>query len=213
MTDPIVLCICLTRDRPEMATRAVHCFNYQSYERRYLMILDTGQERDLSWKATEKISRVHLPKLAGRHIGDLRNIAVDQFMAQSGITPYLIAHIDDDDWSDPGRLMQQVYFQKLTERPVVGYYDMTFYETQNKRVLWYDSKLRNYVLGTSLLYRREIWDKHRFPDCTPEDTTWQHSIGPENIAAISSVRNGRPMMIQTLHGANAAAHYSNAAFE
>lgn len=43
MTQPRVVCLCLTADRPAMTDRAVRCFIDQTYVNKHLLILDTGR--------------------------------------------------------------------------------------------------------------------------------------------------------------------------
>lgn len=69
----------------------------------------------------------------------------------------LIAHWDDDDWSAPGRLADQV--GRLGNKAVTGYRDMEFVGVNGRH---YYTSTANYALGTSLLYRRDWWDAHQF---------------------------------------------------
>lgn len=186
----MTVCICPAHAHPEFVQRATDCFNSQRYPLKRFELLDTSG-------------------LSGWSVGAIRNTLI----SHSSHPGEIIAHFDYDDWSAPERLSQQVALMELTGRPIVGYYDMAFYDQTRDRVLFYDSNMRNYALGTSLMYHREIWEKNPFPDQTPEDTTWQFKIGPQNIASISSIRKGKPMMIQVYHGANAAASVHGAMFE
>ncbi len=191
MSQPFVCCICLAHAHPEFVERTRRCFAAQFYPFKELIVCHTNG-------------------MPGS-IGKLRNFAVGRSL--ESVSVEVIAHFDYDDWSDPDRLSQQVALMELTGRPVVGYRDMLFMDTTRDKVTWYDSKMRDYALGTSLMYRREVWEKTPFPDQTPEDTTWQHQVGSHNIASISSIKNGRPMMIQTIHGGNAAASTHGAIFQ
>ncbi len=192
MTDPLICCICLDPGgRPDFTARAKRSFASQSYSEKTSMFVDT---------AGSKLS-----------IGALRNGAVDVILRKRPSD--IIAHWDWDDWSAPDRLQYQLDFMRSTGVPVVGFNDMAFYDAVRDRVLYYDSRMTNYALGTSLFYKREAWERVKFPDITPEDTTWQHQIGHDNIRGCSSIVDGKPMMIQVLHGGNAAANASGAIFE
>jgi hypothetical protein len=91
-------------------------------------------------------------------------LTVGPKLAQSEITDAsalreLIAHRDDDDYSAPGRLADQV--QRLTEsgKAVTGFRSMRFTDA----VRWWKYEgTRNYALGTSLWYQRDWWSTHRF---------------------------------------------------
>lgn len=203
---PSICCILPAHQRPDFVERSIRCFVAQDYPDKKMLLLNTSSE--MFGIRAEGVSEAHRPGLRGKTVGWLRNYAIGLCQGFD-----LIAHFDYDDWSDPGRLSQQVALMELTGRPVAGYYDMIFHDVQKERILWYDSMMRNYSLGTALIYRRSVWERTRFPDATPEDTTWQRLIGHGNIAAISSVKHGRPMMIQTLHGTNGAASANKARFQ
>lgn len=102
---PMVSCLMVTRDRPNLAARAVECFLAQTYPRRELVIIDTG-DGDRLRHAVEAIG---LPPCTHRRVspdgmslGELRNLAV-----QSAAGRYVCSW-DDDDLSDPDRLTVQM---------------------------------------------------------------------------------------------------------
>lgn len=189
MTEPRVLCLCPSHI-PQFAKRAAKFYLSQTYPLVAWNYWDT---------AGSKLS-----------IGTIRNKLISE-------TPFLsefthIAHFDHDDYSAPERIADQLRFMLQENAEVTGYSDMAFYDATLDRCLWYDSRMRrNYALGTSLLYKREVWEQLPFPDQTPEDTTWQFRHG--KTIAQSSVRDGKIMMFQTLHGGNASARASAAAFD
>ncbi len=192
MTDPLICCICLDPGgRPDFIRRAESCWHKQTIDRPgWFSILKTDGD------------------LKSKTIGALRNMAIHRHADCE-----IVAHWDWDDWSSPQRLQYQLDFMRSTGVAVVGFNTMAFYDAVRDRVLYYDSRMANYGLGTSLFYKREAWERVKFPDITPEDTTWQHQIGHDNIRGCSSIVDGKPMMIQVLHGGNAAANASGAIFE
>ena len=116
------------------------------------------------------------------------------------------AHFDDDDWSAPDRLSIQLAHIQKTGKLVTGFYDMPFYDQQTGEVAFYCHEDKRYALGTSLFYKREAWEQHKFPDMTPEDNKWRMNVGLDNCESISSLcADGSPIMIQTVHGANGSA--------
>jgi len=177
VTDPLVCCI-LPFHRAEYVEQAIECFKRQAYPNRTLISLDTSK----------------LPST----IGALRNQLVA--MTPAGC---LVAHFDYDDWSAPERLAEQVEFMRESGASVVGYRDMPFLDVVHDRVMLYNSyRPRGYAVGTSLLYRREVWERVPFPDAMEEDTTWQHQVGAEHIQSQSSVADGRPRMVARIHNHN-----------
>jgi hypothetical protein len=78
-TAPMVSCLMVTRDRPHLAARAIECFLAQSYPRRELVIIDSGEHDHLR----HGIEAIGLPPLTLRRVpadalslGALRNLAV-----------------------------------------------------------------------------------------------------------------------------------------
>ncbi len=210
MTDPLICCICPAHARMDFVERTIRCFKAQTYENSWLRIVDTSPET-LEWGDTlqYRIQYIVAQMLSGMTVGKIRNWAIASIVDKAPC----IAHFDYDDWSAPERLQYQLDFMRSTGVAVVGFNDMAFYDAVRDRVLYYNSRMTNYGLGTSLFYKREAWERVKFPDITPEDTTWQHQVGHDNIRGCSSIVDGKPMMIQVLHGGNAAANASGAIFE
>ncbi len=72
-------------------------------------------------------------------------------------------HWDSDDWSAPSRMADQVRLMEGHGLAVGGYYSMLFWDHQNRRGYRYKGS-PNYAVGTSLVYRRDWWSGHRFPE-------------------------------------------------
>lgn len=131
MSMPTVCAIMLTRDRPEMAARAVRCFERQTYPNKRLLIWDTGElYSDLDTTGDGVFDGdgeiVHIPapyRDPLLTIGALRNEAIG-FWNQYPI----LCHWDDDDMSHPRRIEEQVAL--LMASPgveCVGYNEMLFW--------------------------------------------------------------------------------------
>jgi glycosyltransferase involved in cell wall biosynthesis len=147
-----VTCLCLTKDRRSWLPAAIRCFEAQSYANRELLILADGADvRDLL-PANDSIRLIHLAE--ARQIGSKRNFGCARAAGE------LICHWDDDDYSAPERLAEQVGI--LVEQPqysVTGYHSMRFTDGPN----WFlYSGMSNYALGTSLCYRRSWWERNPF---------------------------------------------------
>lgn len=150
--NPFVTCLCLTKNRRAWLPQAIRCFQQQTYPRRELLILADGDDvRDLV-PPDERIRLVHLEE--GRTIGEKRNHGIG--LAAGAI----IAHWDDDDWSAPERLEDQVFRLVESGKAVTGYHTMAF---TNGNRSWRYAGSPNYAIGTSLCFRREWWQAHPFP--------------------------------------------------
>lgn len=104
-TQPLVSCLMVTRDRPELARRSVRCFLRQEYPACELVIVDDGADRSLeqwvSGLAEPRVRHLRLPD-DRLPLGELRNRAVEAAAGE------LVAQWDDDDLSHPQRLALQV---------------------------------------------------------------------------------------------------------
>ena len=117
------------------------------------MILADGQ--DVRHLVPEDDPRVRLIHLAGwPEVGAKRNYGCEHAAGE------IIAHWDDDDYSAPGRLADQVERLLESGKAVTGFHSMRF--TDGVR-WWKYEGTRNYALGTSLCYWRDWWSAHRFP--------------------------------------------------
>jgi hypothetical protein len=106
---------------------------------------------------------VHLAEQ--RSIGEKRNYGCEHAIGE------MVCHWDDDDWSDPRRLTDQVTkLQVFTECAVTGYHSMRFTDGAK---WWKYEGTSNYALGTSLCYWRSWWKEHPFePKNIGEDNTF-----------------------------------------
>src|ERR1039457_5483020 len=129
----------LTHDRPAMAARAIKCWSEQDYPQTStrLLIYDTGYTPfNLSADALGlkcRYSDGHTGVLYQRgcvtdKIGTARNKA-NAYASQNhyGFRPHdVIIHFDDDDWSAPTRISDQVKLLVESGKQAVGYREMLF---------------------------------------------------------------------------------------
>jgi len=116
-----------------------------------LILADGASVRDL----VPDSGNVRLIELSGAaEIGEKRNFGCDRAAGE------VIAHWDDDDYSAPGRLADQLQRLQESGKSVTGYHSMRF--TDGVRWWKYNGE-KHYSLGTSLCYRRDYWEQHRFP--------------------------------------------------
>ncbi len=176
MDEPLVCCI-LPYHTKEFIDRSLACFLEQTYKNHWLVDADTSGSK--------------------ASIGEIRNNLIAR-------TPRncLIAHWDHDDWSSPERLAQQVAVIQAGAA-ITGYHDLPFYDVEQDRVLFYQSNMTGYAVGTSLMYRREVWERTPFPDqSVGEDAAWQHAVRREQghcVVSTTSVLDGKPLMVARQH--------------
>lgn len=102
---PLISCLMVTNDRPELARRAIECFLRQDYPRCELVIVDEGQSDELqTWVSALNHPRLRHFRVAGprQPLGALRNLSVQQAVGE------FVAVWDDDDLYHPSRLLYQM---------------------------------------------------------------------------------------------------------
>lgn len=253
MSEPLVCAVMLTRDRPEMARRAINCFLAQKFSDGlyvHLGIINSGGEA-YGKRLWEENQIINAPDPLGRSSYPSPNQAVSMFISKgtygggvsretvgnlrnqavSGFNYDVIIHWDDDDWSHPNRISEQVAFLQSSGAEAVGYRDMLFWRTMRltgaqmteipsgKRTLFaepmeqaylYSNSNPNYCLGTSLCYWRKTWERRPFEDLpkngkgTGEDSRWLEgvqAVGATVFGPGHGIEDG-PVMIASMHGGN-----------
>lgn len=121
-----------------------------------MLILQDGAGDDLE-KIAHSEPGVKFVRYPGEsRIGRKRNYCCEL------ATGEIIAHWDDDDWSYRGRLGEQVAAIQ-SGHPVVGYRNLHFYDERTRKAHIYTGA-PDYIVGTSMCYRREWWEAHKFGD-------------------------------------------------
>lgn len=227
MTEPTVCAILLTADRPELARRAVECFRAQTYRNRFLLVWDSGIKASGIDAADDElwVRETHSPDGA---IGTLRNSAVHAAFSVSRPDDIVI-HFDDDDWSHPSRIAEQVALLQSSGADVVGYNEMLFWRDPMTRYTmiadteatihaggeaWlYTNPNPSYCLGTSLCYWRKTWERKPFP-ATSFGEDLQFCTGLDRVG-IGSVNHPHvsPRMIARIHAGNTSTGYRREAME
>lgn len=90
----------------------------------------------------------------GRNIGEKRNFGCAMARGE------FIAHWDDDDYSAPGRIADQVGRLKDSGLAVTAYDSMYFGDAAGA---WWHYQGKMTGIGTSLVYRKDWWAGHKFP--------------------------------------------------
>ncbi len=155
---PLVSCIMPTANRREFVALSLEFFLAQDYPNKELIVLDDGDDRvgDL-FEGQEDVRYVWEPP--GQTLGARRNRLCE--LASGPV----IAHWDDDDWQAPHRLTYQVGELVRTGVQMCGITDPLFYAPVS-RGAWryqYPGGQKFWLAGSTLVYRRNFWEAHRFP--------------------------------------------------
>ncbi len=190
---PFVTCLCLTRNRREWLPRAIECFLKSTYPNRELLILASGESvfgmLELTLDSVPLIRVVNIED--GQKLGDVRNLGVQLSHGE------LIAHWDDDDFSAPGRLTDQVERLQKSGKSVTGYSSMVF---ESKTERWIFEAHSNFAIGTSLLYRRSWAMDHPFESLqVGEDRVFSNKARDAN--QLFTVPD-KGLMVASIHAGN-----------
>lgn len=222
--DPMVCAILLTKNRPDMAQRAISSFRAQTYPRKKLLIVNSGPG-----PIVDETDTVQEPCFVGAdtlHIGGLRNLgnryALSHYVRGED-RPEFLCHFDDDDVSHPSRIAEQVaLFEADPALQLVGYRTMLFWKTTpgpqieghgDTEGAWlYVNHDPRYSLGTSFMYRVETWQARPFNERERfgEDLIFMRDIeerkGVGSIALlrapVARCEADEPRMICSIHGGN-----------
>lgn len=196
----------LTRDRPAMARRAIECFRSQTYADKLLLILNSGSDPAYSTAvaAERNIYEVQLPALQNLTIGALRNFGIGHIDRTFGAE--VILHWDDDDWSGPARMAEQVKLLKSNTVDCVGYREVLFWRQPQHEAWRYSVPNPSWSVGSSFCYRTAAWRRQKFNDLpkardgSGEDVIWRRAISCLGYSAIGDEQR----MICRIHPGNTA---------
>ena len=207
---PSVAAVMLTFDpaRVEYARKAVACFNAQDYSGSImrLIIYDSREE----WRG-----------LSNPTIGQLRNEA--NKLSDEDI----IVHWDDDDYSHPSRISEQVALLQSSGAQCVGYSDLLFWREPGTQTgiasgcrkcgytpcrcpgeawLYTSPGPKPSPPGTTLCYTREFWIRNPFPATSQGEEL--RFLSQAKCVSVSSIgADGTPRMIARIHSGNTSTAY------
>lgn len=155
--------ICPTADRAKYLPLALACFARQPYLPRTLVVLDNGVNpvESLLSGMVGDIQYVRVPPDINKlNHGQAMN-ACCEFANQHDV----IFTWDDDDWSSPERMQDQIDRLLESGKSVTGYSNILFYNMQDGKTYKY---LYNgpgmYASGTTQCFTRDFWKRNPFPN-------------------------------------------------
>jgi glycosyltransferase involved in cell wall biosynthesis len=191
----LVSCIMPTADRRNLLPLAIASYQAQDYAELELIIIDDGD--DAIFDMLENVPNSTYVRSARLPIGQKRNLGCEHARGD------IIVHFDDDDWSAPQRITEQL--RNLGDGQVTAY---------GPDLLWWDGRQAyryqgeaGYAAGTSLCYRRTWWTLNRFEDVTSgEDGIFEERA--RKAGALNVVHNEHAIVAR-LHPGNMARHPFN----
>jgi glycosyltransferase involved in cell wall biosynthesis len=190
---PHVTCLCITRGRPKFLQHAIACFNALEYQNAELLIVMDCDDTNNVIMEGPRIRPVVIDRPAT--IGAKRNIGCDLAVGK------VIAIWDDDDYSAPERLHDQLNRLSRYSKDVTAYHTMKF--TDGKQ-WWEYQGIKSVGVGTSLCFKKEYWKTSQFPE---------KNLAEDNDFILESVRARKyiaeathDMMFAAMHPGGTSPH-------
>jgi glycosyltransferase involved in cell wall biosynthesis len=204
MDEPLVSCLMVTANRPELARRSIRCFERQTHRNSELVILDDG---DIDYSpivdsspVKDRISYRRIRHSQDTTLGDLRNRSIDLARGE-----WLIQW-DDDDWYHPSRIEAQLQ-NALSNRTGASALRWTLMRTVDAdgRIMSFRADSGIATPGT-ILFKR---GSSRYPRLNRnEDGVFMRSIRREFGLTVMP-QSASHLFVRIHHGANTwdAAHF------
>ena len=154
---------------------ALNCFLNQTYEGQLdIIILDNNDVGKTIEHLLPADTRIKYRRCKRMTNGELRNLG------NSYAAGEIICNFDEDDWYAPDRVAVQVKRLQDTGKAVTGFHNILFYDMDSGRHWRYTflpeptTRTPLYACGTSQMYLRTWWEKHRYPNISKgEDYQFQ----------------------------------------
>jgi glycosyltransferase involved in cell wall biosynthesis len=177
---------------------AAEAFLSSTYEGELELVILDNNETPLDPSVLPDDPRVKYYHCARMSVGALRNLGT------SYATGDICVSIDEDDWSHPERVSQQVARLLETGKSVTGFHSIFyFHESDGSTFKYHYEPNRShppYACGSSQCYRKSWWEKHPFPAAGIEDYAFQ--LEARNANQLDSI-HGADLLVARAHGDSA----------
>jgi glycosyltransferase involved in cell wall biosynthesis len=180
-----------TYNRQKYVPIAIRCFTQQTYPNVELIIVDDGDQQ-MALPADGRIQYIRLDTKTPT--GTKRNIGAAAAFGE------IVANWDDDDWSSPHRIEEQVERLARSGKAVTGYNATISYDEATGLFYRNPGGPPYLASGTSQCYLRSWWKEHPFPDVSyGEDSVFSRTARLEDQLAIADPGK---MMVARKHANN-----------
>ena len=192
---PLISCICITRNRPNLLERAITIFNLQSYVNKELVIIyredDFQTASLLEGICSANLLLIEVPKYQSLTLGQLRNLGIKQCKGE------LICCWDDDDWYHFRRLEVQFAVMRASKSKGCILSKILITDIQEKQAYYSHERLWE----GSLMCYRSVFIEHSYADLKKgEDFELIMNLRSKNLLyVINTVPN---LYVYNFHGAN-----------
>jgi glycosyltransferase involved in cell wall biosynthesis len=165
---PLVSVILPTRDRPRLLALALRYYDYQTYPRRELMVVDDGELFPADLEAIEAVNGRLLRLPPGTPLGTKLNAGVEQANGT------LCQKMDDDDWYaatfQETMIAAVLDSHKLVCRPTVAFLvPFLFFEVARWEIR---QSHANNAPGATFLFSRDAWEIRPFRPLFQDEDVW-----------------------------------------
>jgi glycosyltransferase involved in cell wall biosynthesis len=195
MPQPLVSCLCVTKNEIEIVKRAIDCYQAQSYPNKELIILkqgaDPAMEKFILELGDSSIVFRTLPPHPILTLGELRNFSVELSKGD------YFCSWDDDDWQHVNRLEIQLNGTLKNFHPSSALTNLLVFDQTTEQA--YFSPIG--IWEGTIMCKRELFEKGiRYPTATKgEDTAFMHLLlnGSRIFPVVSST-----LYLYIYHGKN-----------
>jgi glycosyltransferase involved in cell wall biosynthesis len=201
---PLVSCIMPTANRRRLIPQAIRCFLLQEYSNLELIIVDDGTEPVADClPADHRIRYFRLDRKLT--VGAKRNFACAEARGD------FIAHWDDDDWYAPSRINREVNALLAQSADVCGSSSLYFYAPATEQAWEYRYAAGGpaWVAGTTMLYRKDVWEQCPFPDLQVGEDA--HFVCFGRTKKVCDL-NAPELFVGMVHSGNTSYKETNSAF-
>ncbi|HXI88465.1 MAG TPA: glycosyltransferase [Blastocatellia bacterium] len=193
-----LVCFCPTRNRRRWLPGAIACLQAQTVTDWHMLIVADGEPvHDLM----PNDPRVRLLTIVDNRnwptLGQKFNFCCEN--ASMNGRADILCKWDDDDYSAPGRLADQLSRLETSGKAVTGYHSMLFTDGEK----WHRYRgTPDFALGTSLMFRRDWWERHRF-ESLPVGSDIQFARMAAAAGQLAAVDAGQ-LMVASSHAGNSS---------
>jgi len=154
---PLVSCIMPTYNRRAFVPHAIRYFLRQDYPEKELIIIDDGTDNIADLVPDD-------PSIRYYSLGSKITLGAKLNLACEYARGSVIVNWDDDDWYASGRLTYQVHALEGTGMNVCGINRLLYFDVVRKQAFQYiyPPDQRVWLLGSSLCYKKELWQRQKF---------------------------------------------------
>lgn len=202
--ESLVSCIMPTCNRRRFIPQAIRCFLRQDYLNLELVVVDDGTDSVADCMPADP--RIRYFRLDQKlTVGAKRNFACAQARGE------FIVHWDDDDWYPTSRIRAQMSALLSSSADVCGSSRVYFYApaTEQSWEYRYSAAEPAWVCGTTLAYRKQVWECNHFPDLqVGEDSHFICYGGGKTICDLATTE----LCVGMVHAGNTSYKETTASF-